>query len=493
MKHTVPPKDQACPDTAGAAEKPLDITTVVRPITSHIVETARLAGPIAMHQLARQVMQTTTLILLGTIHPDTIAAGGLAVRISVSTNILSAVMLTVGISISVAQGAGDHKRISSLYWNGLYLAIGLSLVSFIWFSNAHYLLTAMDIPPDVVADTQRCLDIMRWAEPAQIITLGLMRGVLPAFGLARILYALTPITLVLYIGVSFALARGVLGLEPMGWLAVPLALTIVNWISALVMLAMVHATRYRRHIPITKPQLLALKSMLRVGTPVGLVQGLDSLFFFVSTLMIGRLGAVPLAAHQIVMNYGTVTSGFAISSGDAAALRIGFRRGQYAFADARRAGFVGIAMSLVMTTIAATCVGLLPDFFLGLFVDIHSPHNQPIVEMSRSLLLLSVLWTLVDGVYVAALGLPRATNDNRFALIVPVVYWSIGLPTAYVLTAHFGLGLAGYWWAFVVALALNAAILVARFAWVSRRFSRSDAGPPQPMPLWRTFLAHPDG
>jgi multidrug resistance protein, MATE family len=453
-----------------------EVAGVRRPIGSHVRETASLAAPIAMGQLSKQLMLTATLILFGVIDPSALAAGGLAVRITVSTQILSAVLLMVGVSVSVARGAGDTRRIAVLYWNGLYLSLLLSALSFIWFSSAHRLLTALALPPDVIADTQRCLDIMRWGEPASLITLGLMRGVLPAFGLARILYLLTPASLALYAIIAIALSKGILGLPPLRWLGVPVAFVVTRWLAALVMLGMVHASRHRRHVPLAPPRLSALGPMLRDGVPLGIVQALDTLFFFVATLMIGRLGAVVLAAHQIVMSYGTITSSFAVSSGDAAALRIGFLRGRHAFADARRAGFVGMAMSLLMTSIAAACVALFPDFFLGLFVDVNAAETREIVAVARSLAIVSILWVLVDGVYVGSLGLPRATDDNRFAMLVaPLVFWGLGLSTAYILSATLQPAVLGYWYAFVLALSLNAVILIARFAWVSRPASRHAA------------------
>lgn len=436
---------------------------------THVIDTAFMAGPIAMGQISKQLIQAATLVLFGMIHPATLAAGGLAVRITITTHILSAVLLTVGVSVAAAQGAGEVRRISSLYWHGLYLSGLLSLVSFVWFTYAHLLLTALSLPPEVIVDTQTCLDIMRWAEPANLISLGLMRGVLPAFGLARILYVLTPLSLVIYAGGSILLDKGAFGLPPLGWLGIPISLVVSRWVTAGVMLAMVHATRHRRHIPLVLPRMSALLPMLRVGVPIGITQGLDTLFFFTTTLMIGRLGAIPLAAHQIVMSYGTLVSSFAISSGDAGSLRVGFFRGGRAFADARRAGFIGMAMSVAVTSIAAVAVASFPDFFLALFIDIHAPQNQAVVAASRELIFVGIAFVLVDGVYLASLGLPRATQDNRFAAIaVPVVYWCLGLSTAYLLSSSLNLGLIGFWYGFILALTLNAVVLTARFAWVSR-------------------------
>jgi MATE family multidrug resistance protein len=133
-------------------------------------------------------------------------------------------------------------------------------------------------------------------------------------------------------------------------------------------------------------------------------------------------------------------------------------------------------MSFALTSIAATCVALFPDFFLGLFIDLNAPETKAIVDVSRSLATVSIFWVLMDGVYVASLGLPRATDDNRFAmLVVPLVYWGLGLSTAIFLSSTMQLGVLGFWYAFVLALSVNALVLIVRFAWTSRPASQQAA------------------
>ena len=289
------------------------------------------------------------------------------------------------------------------------------------------LLTALELPPDVIADTQRCLDIMRGRnrkpDRAGIDARrasGLRAGAHPVPADAAVPRYLRR--------VAMALAKGAFGLPPMRWVGIP-----GRWSCQMAggachagdgprdALSAAHSAR--------AAALFGAGTDAALGRPVRRRPGAGHAVLLRHHADDRPAGAVPLAAHQIVMNYGTITSSFAVSSGDAAALRIGFFRGRHAFADARRAGFVGIAMSFAMTSTAATCVALFPDFFLGLFLDLNAPETQPIVAVSRSLALMSILWVLIDGVYVASLGLPRATDDNRFAMLaVPFVYWGLGLP-----------------------------------------------------------------
>jgi MATE family multidrug resistance protein len=433
-------------------------------IRIHVLETVKLAGPIAAGQLSNQAMQTTTLILLGFLSADALAAGGLAVRVAVTTNILSGILLAVGVSIAVAQGAGETRRIASLYWNGLYLALLLSTLSFAWFTEAHLLLTALDQPPEVVRDTRLALEIMRWGEPANLIRLGLMRGVLPAFGLARALYALTPLSIGIYIAVSLLLAKGGLGLPARGWLGIPIAMVVANWISALIMLGLVHGTRCRERVPLARASLADIGATLRLGLPFGILQTIDGLFFFTITLMMGRLGAAALAAHQIVMSYGSIAAAFAASCGDAAALRIGFRRGQRAWADARAAGFVAIAISVTLTTAAAAAISTFPDVFLGFFINVNAAENRAIVVVAQSLTLLSSLFVFVEGFFGAGMGALRGLDDIRFPMLVaPIVYWGVGLPVGHGLSSNLHLGATGLWCGMVTSLSLIALVFVWRF------------------------------
>jgi MATE family multidrug resistance protein len=432
-------------------------------IRIHVLETVKLAGPIAAGQLSNQAMQTTTLILLGFLSADALAAGGLAVRVTVTTNILSGILLAVGVSIAVAQGAGETRRIASLYWNGLYLALLLSTLSFAWFTEAHLLLTALDQPPEVVRDTRLALEIMRGGEPANLIRLGLMRGVLPAFGLARALYALTPLSIGIYIAVSLLLAKGGLGLPARGWLGIPIAMVVANWISALIVLGLVHGTRCRERVPLGRASLADIGATLRSGVAVRDIADDRRPVLFRDHADDGAPGGRALAAHQIVMSYGSIAAAFVASCGDAAALRIGFRRGQRAWADARAAGFVAIAISVTLTT-AAAAISTFPDVFLGFFINVNAAENRAIVVVAQSLTLLSSLFVFVEGFFGAGMGALRGLDDIRFPMLVaPIVYWGVGLPVGHGLSSNLNLGATGLWCGMVTSLSLIALAFVWRF------------------------------
>lgn len=447
-----------------------DRDSIAETVAAHFGQTTRLAGPILMGHLSNFAMTTATLLLFGWLGSGSLAAAGLAIRVAVSTNILAGMLLVVGVAASTANGGRDAQRVSGFYWNGLYLALPLSVLSFSWMTVAPGLLAVLGQPPEVVAEAERILHVLRWGEPANLLRLGLMRTMLPALGMTWILYALTPISLVFYVVTGFVLASGFDGLDPMGAIGIPVALVGTTCLTALVMLAAVHCGRSRTLIPFTRFRLSFLRELVRAGLPIGTMQGVDGIFFLIATVVVGQFGAAALAAHQIALNFGTIAYSLAVSFGDAAALRISFRRGALAFKDARLAGFVGVTLGTVSMAAAALVVLAFPDFFIGLFIDIADPGNSATLAASQSLVLFASLFIFADGVYGTGMGVLRGLGDNRYAMLVVIVaYWGIGLPIGAAYHLLLGIGIEEVWLGLATLQGAIGLVLIQRYAKVTRQ------------------------
>lgn len=439
------------------------------PRAAHVAETVRLAGPISMGHLAYLALTTATLMMFGWYSADALAAGGLAIRIAVSTNILAGILVVVGVMMAEAQGAGDGRRVARAYGDGLALVGILSVVSFAWMTVSPSVLSALGQDPKVVADAKAVLDILRWAEPANLIRLGLMRSALPALGLATVQVVLTPVSLALYIGLALALTHGAAGLPAVGWLGIPVAFVAVSWLGAIVMLAVVHAGPQRRLVSLACGSPRDLWAVFARGLPIGALQAIDGVYYLVLTLLIGGFGAATLAAHHVVMNFGMIAWALASSFGDAGALRISFFRGARALADSWRAGFVAAFLGVLSMAGAAALVALLPMTFIAVFIDIADPRNAETVAMSMVLAPLAAFFIFADGFYGVGMGVLRGLDDNRFAAVVTAAgYWLVGMPTAYLLGEVAGLGGVGIWIGIDAGVLLVGSILVGRFWWRSR-------------------------
>src|ERR1700688_3440955 len=86
-------------------------------LSRHAIDTARLAAPLAIAQLSQMAMGVTDTILLGSLGPDALAAGGLGANLFfVVVTLLQGVLTSVSVSVAHARGAQDEGRVPHIYW-----------------------------------------------------------------------------------------------------------------------------------------------------------------------------------------------------------------------------------------------------------------------------------------------------------------------------------------------------------------------------------------
>src|SRR3982074_2573501 len=92
-------------------------------LSRHAVDTARLAAPLAIAQLSQMAMGVTDTILLGSLGPEALAAGGLGAGLFfVVVTLLQGVLSSVSVAVANARGAQADHRVPHIYWTGLLLS-----------------------------------------------------------------------------------------------------------------------------------------------------------------------------------------------------------------------------------------------------------------------------------------------------------------------------------------------------------------------------------
>jgi MATE family multidrug resistance protein len=97
-----------------------------------------------------------------------------------------------------------------------------------------------------------------------------------------------------------------------------------------VVLTMPPFLSYRLWRHFLRPDWAQLKELLGLGLSMGLAMVFEVMLFSAATLMMGRLGTAPLAAHQIALNVPSITFMVPLGIGMAATIRVGLaaRRAQ---------------------------------------------------------------------------------------------------------------------------------------------------------------------
>ena len=190
------------------------------------------------------------------------------------------------------------------------------------------------------------------------------------------------------------------------------------------------------------------KEMNRMGWPVALQLAMESAAFTLSCVMVGWLGTLPLAAHQIMITISQLF--YLVLSGMASAMsiRVSHFVGQKDFAAVRRNAYDGWRLALLFSILMGIPVFLFRHQIGGLFSD-----NVEVQEYVAILIILMMVYQFGDGLqYSFANALRGIACVKPMVTYAFIAYFIISLPLGYTLGFPCHLGIVGIWIAFPFGL-----------------------------------------
>jgi len=240
------------------------------------------------------------------------------------------------------------------------------------------------------------------------------------------------------------------------------ATTISRW----AMLGAVFALAYRELTPLLRGRdhealrVRPILRMLRLGTPIGLQLQLEFAAFAVIALLMGWLGTVEMAAHQVALNLASVTFMVPLGVSMAGAVRVGRAVGRGDDNGAREAA----AASLLVGAGFMACCGAVFLSAPGLLAAAYTSVEE-VRTLAARLIPIAGLFQVFDGLKVVAAGVLRGVGGTRSPMIINLVgFWLLGIPVSLLMAFRLDLGAEGLWWGLVAGLGSVAFFLVVRLA-----------------------------
>lgn len=199
--------------------------------------------------------------------------------------------------------------------------------------------------------------------------------------------------------------------------------------------------------------------LLKLGVPVGFQMGVETGSFSLSVIMMGWLGSIALAAHQVV---GVITTlGFMVYYGIAAAvaIRVSAYKGRGEQKEIRYASFAG----LHLIAITAAAVMALIIIFRDEMGYLITPEKE-VVQLVALLAWPVVLYQIGDGLQILFANALRGIADVRYmAYAAFCCHFLLALPIGYVCGFLLDWGAIGVWCGFPISLTTLGILLWRRF------------------------------
>ncbi|TPW30356.1 MATE family efflux transporter [Pararhizobium mangrovi] len=435
---------------------------------SHLVATVTLGIPLAGAQLAQMAINTTDLLLLGRLSASDLAAGVLATQVFFIVYIFGAGFTNAVMPVAAhAHGRGDATLVRRSVRMGLWVVFIYSAVMVVPLHFTEALLLLAGQKPQIAALSG---DYMRIAEWALFPGLGVMalRAFFTAIGRAQIiLWAMIGGTLANLV-VGYAFIFGELGAPALGIRGAAVGSLGTNTII-FVLLALVagKARAYRAYALFTRmwrADWPVFAEVLRLGFPVATTIIAEVGLFTMSSLMMGWLGTVALAAHGIVLQITAIAFMVPLGLSQAATVRVGQAHGSGDRQALARAAGAVVALGVVVSLAGAALFWLVPKWLIGLFLDENDPLSGRVLAAAVPFLAVAACFQLADCMQVLGAGLLRGLRDTRVPMMLALFsYWIVGMPMAYILAFKLDYGGVGVWLGLAGGLVTAAILATWRF------------------------------
>jgi MATE family multidrug resistance protein len=197
----------------------------------------------------------------------------------------------------------------------------------------------------------------------------------------------------------------------------------------------------------------------REGAPLGLMYVAETGAMAVATLMIGTFGAVALAGNQVAMSVGGLLYMVPLGISGAVAIRVAQERGAGHVQALRPITWAALTLAMVWLSTAAIILFLFGRNIAGFITS-----YPEVITIAATIFFIFAFSQVMDGVQSTMTGALRGLSDTGFPATVSLAaYWAIGMPLGWLLAHQGGMGPAGIWAGFVIALGFAAIVLVWRF------------------------------
>lgn len=437
-----------------------------------IREILRIGLPIMLGQACVIILAFADNIMIGWHSVDELAASSFVNNV-MNLFILTELGFAAGMTpmIGADNGTGNIKGIgitvkNGLMTNGIIGGISIILLTIIYFCLDHF---------------GQAPELMPYIKPyfaiigiSTLFALGF--NVLKQFtdGICRPMISMTLLMIgnLLNIFGNWVLIYGKLGFPEMGLTGAGISTLVSRALILLVFIVFIFKSKkmneYARAI---KEALLSrgeMKTVFKMGYPVGIQMALESSTFTFAAVMAGWLGVIQLAAHQVVITISQLFFLMMQGLSFAVSILVSNAFGRKDLGSVREYARKGYFMTL---GISATLSVLLYCFryqAAGIFTD-----SPEVSAMAMSLFFLLFAYQFGDGLQLCFANVLRGIQDVRPIMYAAFVsYYLIAIPSAYVLGFKTSLGIHGIWLGFPIGLTLAGIFFYARYRSDMRRFDR---------------------
>ncbi len=419
---------------------------------SNIVKSLLMLGvPIIVGQLGIIAQQFADTIMVGQYGTQELAAAGFV------NNVFNLVVYFIlGISyastpvIGAYFGSNDHRSVVRSLGESLVVNLGVSL-----FVAAALVALLCNI--EILRQPEEILPIAIPYYITLLVSVPIMalfnalKQFSDSIGQTKMPMWIMIASNVLNIFLNWLLIFGVMGCPRLGLLGAGLA-TLAARLFCLIALAVAITFGKRYRDAFTQdgeklsfhnstPTLVGMKHLLFIGIPISIQLGLETSSFNACAIFMGWLGAIPLAAHQVMCTISTLCFQIVYGIGAAASVMISHFRGASDWGNVRRTSTTAFFLSLGIVGMMIVMIYVSRMPLMHIFTT-----NEEVITAALALLPCFFLYQFGDTMQIVFANALRGIEQvKRMMLYAFIAYMMVSIPMSYFFAFILKWGTVGVW------------------------------------------------
>ncbi|HYK75709.1 MAG TPA: MATE family efflux transporter [Daejeonella sp.] len=437
----------------------------------HYQSNLKLAIPVVISQLGHTLVHTADSVIVGHF------AGTIPLAAVSLVNSIFTVILVIGIGLSygltplIAQehGKKQHDECGKLLSNSLVInAISGILLYILVYFGSLLVIDHLDQSAEVVKQAKPYLGLLGFSI-IPLMFFMTFKQFAEGLGFTKQAMMISIWGNVINVCLGVIFVKGLFGISPMGVKGVGWSTLIDRTIMALVMGWYVFKSNnfriYLRSFSLKSVDKIRSLNILKIGAPVAMQYTFEVGAFSGAAILIGTIGAVQQAAHQVAINMASMTYMMASGISAAATIKTGNNFGRKDFTQLRLSAISSYHIVMIFMAFMALIFTVFHQYLPWIYTS-----DMAVISIAAQLLIIAGFFQLFDVAQVVGLGILRGMGDvNVPTLITFLAYWVIGLPIGYLLGIKLGLGANGIWYGLTLGLLISAGLLFIRFQYFSKK------------------------
>ena len=429
----------------------------------------KLVAPIFIETLLIMMLGAVDTVMLSQYSDEAVAAVGVVNQLVMFAFLIFEI-INMGTSVLCSQylGAKLPQKMVQVVGVSLLLNILIGLaVSAVLYFGAPWLLHMMGLRAELMTYGVNYMEIVGAFAFFQAISLTISASLKSA---DKAIYPMLVVVVVNVLNIigNYTLIFGKFGMPALGVEGAAISTAFARGVSMVILFVIL----FRKHIsrfPLKyfRPfPWIELKNLLKIGVPSAGENMSYSLSQVVLTYFINLLGNEALAARMYVVNVVMFVYLFTIAMAQGGAISIGHLVGKKRIRGAYLLGKYVMRLS-VLVSVTLSCIwALMGKTMFGWLTD-----NPEIIRMGVMVLYVDIILEIGKAINIYATNALRATGDVNYPFYVGVVMqWGVAVGCGYLFGLHWGWGLVGMWFAFLLDENIRGVIFVRR--WNSMKWAK---------------------